>query len=124
MFSTDQVCALTDVTYRKMDYWTRAGLVVPTVEAHGSGTQRRYDIDELYVVCVIAELMNLGSGTAAAGRAAEWLRMSGARVTGRIFVDSEGFIVDGDRARSCYMVDLTAIREQLDARAAETFDSV
>lgn len=125
MFSSDQVIALTDTTYRKLDYWTRIGLAQPTIEAAGSGTQRKFDIDELYVICVIAELMNLKAGTSCAGRVAEQLRMVSAQprgmvnpLYGRIFIDVDGFI-RSEPVAACYVVDLDVIREKLDARAAE-----
>lgn len=125
MFSTDQVCALASVTYRKMDYWTRMGLVVPAVEAAGSGTCRRFDIDELFIICVIAELMDLKAGTTCASRVATQLRMVAAEprgtvepLDGRIFIDVDGFIRSGTMAAG-YVIDLAAIRSKLDTRAAE-----
>ena len=36
------------ITYRQLDYWTRTGLVTPSVkDAHGSGTQRLYSFQDL-----------------------------------------------------------------------------
>ncbi|MFZ2272130.1 MerR family transcriptional regulator, partial [Corynebacterium variabile] len=38
-----QVCQITGITYRQLDYWTRTNLIHPSVaEATGSGSQRLY----------------------------------------------------------------------------------
>jgi DNA-binding transcriptional MerR regulator len=41
-WSSAQVCQLVGCSYRQLDYWTRAGLVSPTVPAEGSGSRRRW----------------------------------------------------------------------------------
>lgn len=56
-----QVCVLTGVTYRQLDYWARTGLVVPSVaEARGSGTQRRYSVDDLHRVIALRRILDSG----------------------------------------------------------------
>lgn len=60
-FSTNDVVRLTDLTYRQVDYWTRLGVLVPCVQANGSGTQRRYDDRELRVAAVLSTLADLGA---------------------------------------------------------------
>ena len=46
MRSSD-VCHLAQVSYRQLDYWARTGLLVPEVEASGSGSQRVYGEDQV-----------------------------------------------------------------------------
>lgn len=38
-----EVCELTGITYRMLDYWTNRGLIEPVVEASGSGSHRYFD---------------------------------------------------------------------------------
>ncbi len=38
------------LSYRQVDYWTRAGWIIPTVGADGSGTARLYDPDTVETV--------------------------------------------------------------------------
>lgn len=142
MFSSDQASRLAGVTYRQMDYWTRMGLIRPiegeipgtdrgrgygartSAATPGSGGCRKYDIEELFVLCVVAELMRLKAGTDCAGRVAEQLRMLSAQphaaaspVGGRIFIDVDGFIVSAPDS-GAYVIDLDVIRVKLDERAA------
>jgi DNA-binding transcriptional MerR regulator len=49
------------ITYRQLDYWTRTGLVTPSVrDAHGSGTQRLYSFQDLAALRVIKSLLDTG----------------------------------------------------------------
>ena len=57
-----QTCKIVDITYRQLDYWTRTGLVVPSLqEAKGSGTQRLYSFNDLLQLKVIKGLTDAGA---------------------------------------------------------------
>jgi DNA-binding transcriptional MerR regulator len=56
--SSAQVCQLVGCSYRQLDYWTRAGLVSPTVPADGQGSRRafsRRDVEQVRRIAVTAE---------------------------------------------------------------------
>lgn len=56
-----EVCALTGITYRQLDYWTRSGLIVPSVSrAHGSGTQNRYSKRDVADLRIMHDLVAAG----------------------------------------------------------------
>jgi Na+(H+)/acetate symporter ActP len=59
--SSAQVCARAGVTYRQLDHWSRLGLVRPTVDSSGSGTQRQWDATSVAVVAVAGRLARLGA---------------------------------------------------------------
>lgn len=46
-YSTHEAAALADVTYRRVDYWVRAGKVTPSVRAQGSGSRRRWTEEDI-----------------------------------------------------------------------------
>lgn len=52
------------LSYRQVDYWTRAGVLIPLVENPGSGggNRRPFTDDELRVARVLAALRSLGAG--------------------------------------------------------------
>jgi DNA-binding transcriptional MerR regulator len=55
-------CKIVGITYRQLDYWTRTGLVEPTVQtAKGSGTQRLYSFNDLLQLKVIKSLTDAGA---------------------------------------------------------------
>lgn len=56
-WSTDKAAALAKVTFRQVDYWDRRGLVKPTVEATGSGSRRRWTIEDILALRVTHLLM-------------------------------------------------------------------
>jgi DNA-binding transcriptional MerR regulator len=57
-----QTCKIVDITYRQLDYWTRTGLVIPSLqEAKGSGTQRLYSFNDLLQLKVIKSLTDAGA---------------------------------------------------------------
>jgi DNA-binding transcriptional MerR regulator len=59
-YSSAEVCRLAGVSYRRLDYWARLGLVAPSVcECAGSGTRRRWspaDVLRVKRVAVAARL--------------------------------------------------------------------
>lgn len=60
-FRGPQVCRLTGVTYRQLDYWDRIGLVCPSLaEAAGSGSCRVYSYEDLVVLVLVRRLMGVG----------------------------------------------------------------
>jgi hypothetical protein len=62
-YSTDEVCAITGITYRQADYWARTGAVEPLVGARGSGSRRRWTAHEVCAVQALAQLRALGAET-------------------------------------------------------------
>jgi DNA-binding transcriptional MerR regulator len=61
--SSVEVCRLTGVTYRQLDYWVRTGLVLPHTCARGSGTHRRWSDADLERVRRLKVAARLASGT-------------------------------------------------------------
>lgn len=64
-FRTPQACSLSGATYRMVDYWARTGVLVPTVDANGSGTQRLYSFREVQALWMLAQLARLQVSTPA-----------------------------------------------------------
>src|ERR687898_1729965 len=53
-FRAPEAKRIAGITYRQLDYWTRTGLVTPSLnDAHGSGTQRLYSFQDLATFRVI-----------------------------------------------------------------------
>lgn len=58
-FSGPEVCALTGITYRQLDYWARTELVCPSIAgAKGSGTQRVYSATDVLVISVLRRALD------------------------------------------------------------------
>ncbi|OKL50097.1 MerR family transcriptional regulator [Boudabousia marimammalium] len=54
-------CKAVGITYRQLDYWTRSGLVEPSVrDSSGSGTQRLYSFRDLLFLKVVKRLLDSG----------------------------------------------------------------
>ena len=70
-----QTCKIVDITYRQLDYWTRTGLVIPSLqEAKGSGTQRLYSFNDLLQLKVIKSLTDAGASLQKVRQAIEYVR--------------------------------------------------
>ncbi len=60
-FSGTKTAAIVGITYRQLDYWTRTGLVRPSLtDAAGSGTRRAYSYRDLLELRVIKNLLDAG----------------------------------------------------------------
>ncbi len=47
-FSTAQVADMTGLSVRQLDYWARRGIFMPEIQqASGSGTRKRYSLDDV-----------------------------------------------------------------------------
>ena len=70
-----QACKIVDITYRQLDYWTRTGLVVPSIQpAKGSGTQRLYSFNDLLQLKVIKSLTDAGASLQKVRQAIDYVR--------------------------------------------------
>ncbi|HJO99641.1 MAG: MerR family transcriptional regulator [Acidimicrobiales bacterium] len=60
-YSSKRTAEIVGVTYRQLDYWTRTGLVKPTLgAATGSGSRRRYDYRNLLELRAVKTLLDAG----------------------------------------------------------------
>ena len=60
-FSGTRTAGIVGITYRQLDYWTRTGLVRPSLgDAAGSGSRREYSYRDLLELRVIKNLLDAG----------------------------------------------------------------
>ena len=70
-----QACKIVGITYRQLDYWTRTGLIIPSVQAAmGSGTQRLYSFNDLLQLKVIKSLTDAGASLQKVRQAIDYVR--------------------------------------------------
>lgn len=74
-FRGPQTCKIVGITYRQLDYWTRTGLVTPSVQdAQGSGTQRLYSFNDLVQLKVIKSFLEAGTSLQKVRQAIDYVR--------------------------------------------------
>lgn len=57
-----QLCRVSGISYRQLDWWDRTGLLQPSVAlAQGSGSQRLYSREDLVLALAIRRLLSLGA---------------------------------------------------------------
>jgi DNA-binding transcriptional MerR regulator len=82
-FRAPEAKRITGITYRQLDYWTRTGLVTPSVrDAHGSGSQRLYSFQDLATLRVIKGLLDTGVSLQRVRKAVAHLRSMDKRPSG------------------------------------------
>ncbi|MFN2489015.1 MAG: MerR family transcriptional regulator [Actinomycetota bacterium] len=70
-----QACKIVGITYRQLDYWTRTGLMIPTLQqAAGSGTQRLYSFNDLLQLKVIKSLTDAGASLQKVRQSIDYVR--------------------------------------------------
>lgn len=60
-YTTNQAAALVGSSYRMVDYWRRAGVLVPMINAAGSGSQCRWTDEDVRALRVVVALSRLGA---------------------------------------------------------------
>lgn len=54
-------CSAAGITYRQLDYWSRTGLVEPSLRSgSGSGSQRLYSLRDVVVLKIVKRLLDTG----------------------------------------------------------------
>jgi DNA-binding transcriptional MerR regulator len=86
-----QACKIVGITYRQLDYWTRTGLVVPTLQqASGSGSQRLYSFNDLLQLKVIKSLADAGASLQKIRQAIDYVRDNLADDWSRLTIVTDG----------------------------------
>lgn len=68
-------CKIVGISYRQLDYWTRTGLVEPSIQpAQGSGTQRLYSFNDLLQLKLIKSLTDAGASLQKVRQAIEYVK--------------------------------------------------
>ena len=92
-----QTCKIVDITYRQLDYWTRTGLVTPSIQAAtGSGSQRLYSFNDLLQLKVIKSLTDAGASLQKVRQAIDYVRDSLEDDWSRVTI-----VTDGDGVYAC-----------------------
>jgi DNA-binding transcriptional MerR regulator len=92
-----QATKIVGITYRQLDYWTRTGLVLPSIRsAEGSGTQRVYSFNDLLQLKVIKELIDAGASLQKVRQSIDYVRDNIEGDWTKVTIAT-----DGDRVYAC-----------------------
>jgi DNA-binding transcriptional MerR regulator len=90
-FRGPQACKVVGITYRQLDYWTRTGLVMPSVqEATGSGSQRLYSFNDLLQLKVVKSLTDAGASLQKVRQAIDYVRTNLSDNWSRVTIVTDG----------------------------------
>lgn len=131
-FSGAAAAEIAGITYRQLDYWTRTGLVSPSLAAaSGSGSRRRYSYTDLLELRVIKSLIDAGIRLENVREAFAYLReVLGQEITSAslviqgsssVVVRDDGELVDLVRRGQGVLniLPLDGVRSEMDARLRE-----
>ncbi len=60
-YSTTEVAEMSSFSVRQIGYWVKQGIIIPSIQqARGSGTRRRYSVDDLLQLRFVRQLRNRG----------------------------------------------------------------
>jgi DNA-binding transcriptional MerR regulator len=86
-----QATKIVGISYRQLDYWTRTGLVIPSVaEARGSGTQRLYSFNDLLQLKVVKSLSDAGASLQKIRQAIDYVRNNLAEDWSKVTIVTDG----------------------------------
>ena len=84
-------CSAAGISYRQLDYWTRTGLVEPSIRtATGSGSARLYGFRDILVLKIVKRLLDAGVSLQNIRTAVTHLRERGVTDLERITLMSDG----------------------------------
>jgi len=90
------VCAAAGITYRQLDYWTKNGLIQPSVSSgHGSDSRRLYSFRDVVVLKVVKRLLDTGISLQQIRAAVDYLRERGSEDLAHVTLMSDGVSVYG-----------------------------
>ena len=118
-YGAPRAAQLAGISYRQLDYWTRAGAVAAEVHAAGSGSRRRFSEHQVCILRALGDLAALRADTAllrgvsrslSACPLSEW--------DGMAYVDSDGWLGREPR-RGTWVLDLADCRRAVADRIRE-----
>ena len=87
-------CAAADITYRQLNYWSRTGLVEPSMHAaHGSGSHRLYSFRDILMLKMVKRLLDTGISLQQIRAAVQHLRDRGSADLTQVTLMSDGYSV-------------------------------
>jgi len=96
-FSGTKAAKIVGISYRQLDYWTRTGLIEPSLAvAEGSGSRRSYSYQDLLQLRMVKTLLDAGIGLASVRKAFGYLREN---VTSDI--TAAHIVISGDTVEVC-----------------------
>ena len=112
--SSTDAAEIAGVSYRQLDYWTRARCLRPIDDRTGTGYPRRFAAREMLVVCVVARLAELGCQRDVLDSVATMVRaMSHQEWHGDLIVSRSGAVARADHlplsgrfGEACWVVNL------------------
>ena len=113
MISSTEVCKLVGCSYRQLDYWSRNSVIVPALDAHGSGRPRGFTQRQVRVIAMINDLAALNApGKVLRGAALSAELMPLADWIGTGFVDDVGHLTKTHPGGACWAIDLGSCAEK------------
>ncbi|MCK9374990.1 MAG: MerR family transcriptional regulator [Syntrophobacterales bacterium] len=109
-FGKKTVEALTELTYRQIDYWATTGVVIPSVPAAGKGSRREYSFKDLVALRVAKKLKKDGISLQKIRKALDWLRKQDEFKDLRQPLAELRFVTDGE---TLFVTDLERDREKI-----------
>ncbi|MFV0308605.1 MAG: MerR family transcriptional regulator [Desertimonas sp.] len=74
-FSGTKAAKIVGISYRQLDYWTRTGLIEPSLAvADGSGSRRSYSYEDLLQLRMVKTLLDAGIGLPSVRKVFSYLR--------------------------------------------------
>lgn len=116
-YSTQELVELLGLTYRVVDRWARERVLVPAVEARGSGSRRVYTADQVLVAAALQELDRLGASYPVLEAAARELER--ARWDRPLALDPTGRVPSPGVVPAAYHLDLRLVRARVDVAALD-----
>ncbi len=106
-FRAPEVCELTGISYRQLDYWTRTGLIQPGIKtASGSGTRRLYSFKDLVLIKTIKGLIEAGMSLQKVREAIDYIRNAMTRDPSELtLIATEGSILIFGPGEEAQLVD-------------------
>lgn len=117
--SSHDVCKLADVTYRQVDSWCRLRVIRAAVDARGSGTARRWTVDQAGLLRAFGQLSAVGATAKVLRGLAVATTADPSLWSGTVLVLSDGRVKTWPAvmpAASAWVLDLSACRAQVEQR--------
>jgi DNA-binding transcriptional MerR regulator len=121
LFSSTEVCRLSGISYRQLDYWDRRLFVSPSVGASGSGSRRRWSRDSIVLANVMASMAAISCRLDQTGPVLEHLkvlRRRGIPWPSVLTLGPSG-IIESDRVPAVISIDLYKIEALVDHQIAQ-----
>jgi DNA-binding transcriptional MerR regulator len=128
MYTTTEAAKIIGVGSRRVSNWNLHGIFTATIKHPGSGTQRTYDREDCYILCIIKQMQDSGAEGVLMRRIAEYLDINRDLLKYKYLILQDNGLIqkldeisysENNVPTDCWLIPMEKIRNDVDLKCEQ-----